>query len=142
MSYSMPTPLTHTNYEPHISQYAIVAIGERGVIANGEQAVRIGIDLSKSYELLVYDNDGNRVFEIDTEDDVTLPTPLPHYVCLRFEFETDETFIPSAMKLVRSSGPDSRVSDQLEYAGRTYQGCFNEMLVTELSGKPCHIIFA
>ena len=141
MSYSISMPLTHTNYEPHTSQYAIVAIGERAAIVNGEQAVRIGIDLSKPYELLVYDNDGNLVFDIDTEDEVTLPNPLPEYICLRFEFETDETFLPSAMKMVRSSGPDSRVSDQLEYAGTTYQGLSSEMLIADVSGKPCHLIF-
>ena len=141
MSYSTPIPITHTNYESHTSQYAIVAIGERATIINGEQAERIGFDLSKSYELLVYDNDGNLVFEIDTEDDDTLPTHLPEYVCLRFEIETVDTFLPSAMKLLRSSGPNSRSCHQLEYAGTTYQGWSNEMLITEDSGKPCHVIF-
>ena len=141
MSYSIPTPLTHTNYEPYTFQYAIVAIGERANIINGEQPERIGFDLSKPYELLVYDNDGNLVFEIDTEDEVTLPSPLPEYVCLRFEFETYETFVPSAMKMVRSSGPNSRSCDQLEYAGTIYQGLSKDMLIADVSGKPCHIIF-
>ena len=141
MSYSVPIPITNLNYQPYTSQYAIVAIGERANIINGEQAERIGFDLSKPYELLVYDNDGNLVFEIDTEDEDTLPTHLAEYVCLRFEFEIDETFLPSAMKMVRSSGPNSRSCDQLEYAGTTYQGWSNEMLITEDYGKPCHIIF-
>lgn len=141
MSYSLPIPISYSNSPISHYQYTIHALGEGASFVDGNEYERIGIDMSKPYELLVHDDDGNLVFDFDTADADDQPEPSNQPVSIRFEVQTDKTFLPSAIKLLRTSGLNSRFADQLEYAGTTYQGSFNEMIIADVSGKPCHIMF-
>ena len=141
MSYSLPMPIIYSNPPISTPQYTIHVIGEGASFIDECKSDRIGIDMSKQYELLVHDDDGNLVFDFHTDDKEALPGVSSRPVSIRFEVQTNETFLPSAMKLVRSSGPNSRVTDQLEFAGTTYQGSVGDMIIAEGSGKLCHILF-